>query len=268
MKSLRLFLIVSSVIACLVATLVPVIVFFVLGNIIITAAAAVGAGLVIGGISGFVSGNFIVKPIDDICEQAKLLAKNQPIEVIETTRKDELGKLTKLINSLSDRDKAIREANQDALTGLANRRYLLQRLEGALARDESVATFFIDLDGFKPINDTYGHEAGDEALLMVADRLKACVREHDILCRLGGDEFVICLIGLADREVMKTRADKVLELLNTPFWIGDNRIKMGGSIGISVAPDDAKEAEPLLNAADEAMYAAKQGGKNAYRFYS
>jgi len=127
---------------------------------------------------------------------------------------------------------------------------------------------FLDLDGFKPINDTYGHDVGDNILIEVAKRLGSCVREQDVICRLGGDEFVLLFPGLVDREVLIQRADRVLAQINEPYWIGDNRVTMGVSIGISIGPADGKTGEALLTASDEAMYTAKKTGKNQYTFYS
>jgi diguanylate cyclase (GGDEF)-like protein len=187
---------------------------------------------------------------------------------IELNRKDELGDLADAIRAMASRDKAVRQANEDPLTGLANRRYLLQRMEAVLKADKPISVLFLDLDGFKPINDEHGHEMGDEALKVVAERFGACVRDSDVLSRIGGDEFVMMFNGLDDLKVLESRAKRVLELVNEPIWINDTRLKMGASIGISVAPKDGKTPEELLGTADEAMYAAKQGGKNAFRFYS
>lgn len=191
--------------------------------------------------------------------------KGDPINL---GRHDEFEALAEAINGLMDRDKAIRDANEDPLTGLANRRYIMQRLDYFIDQKVPLAVMFIDLDGFKPINDEYGHDAGDEALKIVAERMTACTRESDIVARIGGDEFIILFKGLEDEEVLKGRADKVLEIVGTPMWIDGNRIRMGASIGISIYPKDGEDSESIVNASDEAMYAAKQGGKNAYRFYS
>jgi len=191
--------------------------------------------------------------------------KGDPINL---ARHDEFEALAEAINGLMDRDKAIRDANEDPLTGLANRRYIMQRLDYFIDQKVPLAVMFIDLDGFKPINDEYGHDAGDEALKIVAERMTACTRESDIVARIGGDEFIILFKGLEDEEVLKERADKVLEMVGTPMWIDGNRLRMGASIGIAVYPKDGEDSESIVNASDEAMYAAKQGGKNAYRFYS
>ena len=199
---------------------------------------------------------------------ARALEHGEKRAPVNLKRRDEFRMLEDAVNNLIDRDKALRDANEDPLTGLANRRYLLQRLGKMLEQSVPLAVMFIDLDGFKPINDEYGHDVGDEALRVVSDRMGGCIRESDVLARIGGDEFIIMFTGLEDREVLVERADKVLEMVGTPMWISGNRIRMGASIGISVAPKDGTDTETIINAADESMYAAKQGGKNAYRFYS
>lgn len=230
------------------------------------------AGLVAGAITAIVLASVYVKDLLKSIKAATRLAENaaqgnkgQPIDI---HRNDEIGQLINALNKMVGSDEAAQQANEDPLTGLANRRLLTQRLEQEMKKKSKLCMMFIDLDGFKPINDEFGHDVGDIALKMVADRYGACVRESDVLCRLGGDEFVIMFVGMHDREVIEERAKKVLEMTNEPFWIEGNRLRMGASIGISVAPEDGEDAETILNAADESMYAAKQGGKNAYRFYS
>lgn len=208
------------------------------------------------------------RPIKQLTDMARVIESGQKSERAQFDREDELADLAESINKLTHRDKALKAANEDPLTGLANRRYLMQRLEAMLESKQPVALIFMDLDGFKPINDEFGHDVGDEALRTIADRLNACVRENDVLCRLGGDEFVILFSGLTDRKALGERADKIIEMIGMPMWIDGNRVRMGASLGIATSPEDAKDAEALINAADESMYAAKQGGKNAYRFYS
>lgn len=210
----------------------------------------------------------VVTDVRHLFNLAESVSQGQVVEDIHVRRKDELGALADALSILSNRDKAVRQANEDPLTGLANRRYLTQKLAALFQREKPLSLVFIDLDGFKPINDTYGHDMGDEALKAIADRLRACVRDTDLLCRIGGDEFVILFNGLDDKEVLKKRAERILELVNEPIWVNDTRLKMGASLGIAVTPGDGRNEEELINAADEAMYAAKQGGKNAFRFYS
>ncbi|BCJ55025.1 hypothetical protein Asp14428_65000 [Actinoplanes sp. NBRC 14428] len=155
------------------------------------------------------------------------------------------------------------EAQHDALTGLPNRRRMQDALDSSL-RQESVAVLFVDLDGFKPVNDAHGHETGDELLRQVADRLSSCVREQDVLSRVGGDEFVVLMPGVtnrADADAMSTRVRLAIE---RPFHVLGNEVTIGASIGVHVASatDDPDQA---LRAADHAMYAIKHlgGGRNA-----
>lgn len=245
--------IVYFVVPALAAWLIPLLTVVILVNLFIASKAIVW------------DMNTTLEPAKDAIHQIAQGNKPQPLT---TKRKDELGEFIEVVNEMMGGHKAVKEANSDPLTGLANRRHLEQRLDEEAKKGTPLSLIFIDLDGFKPINDTYGHEAGDIALKMVAERLGTCVRDHDVLCRLGGDEFVVLLIGLNDREVIKARGDKIIELVNQPYWIDNHRIKMGASLGIAIGPDDGKTGEAILAAADEAMYAAKQGGKNAYRFYS
>lgn len=254
----------------LTTQLLLVFIFFFLPDKILLPALL--AGLVTGTlISIFVArllSFYVVKHLQALRVLLRAIENGEKIDPIDINTQDELADITKHVNELLNRDKAVEEANQDALTGLSNRRHLMQKLEKWTSAKTPITLMFIDLDGFKPINDKHGHEAGDEALRVVADRLLACTRERDLVCRLGGDEFVIVFVNMDERKTIEERADKVLEMLNTPFWIGGQRLKMGGSIGIALAPQDAQNADALLVAADESMYAAKQGGKNAYRFYS
>lgn len=187
---------------------------------------------------------------------------------LPSTRKDELGNLAAAINRLGRHDKATQQANTDPLTGLANRRGILQKLDNAFKRAQPLTLFYIDLDKFKPVNDQYGHEMGDAVLKKVAELFLACVRENDTVARLGGDEFLIAFYGLTDKNLIEERAKKVLELINEPIWVNDLRIKLGASIGITVAPQDGATVEALMHAADETMYAVKKAGRNAYKFYS
>lgn len=261
------FLLISSVLSGVMFSLIVFRVFSRTQLPFQVAGCFVGAGIVAFIMAKILSKNTIA-PIHQLISVTRAIENGQKPEVVTFDRNDELAELAEGINKLTDRDKAIRDANEDPLTGLANRRYLMQRLEGAFEHKQDIALIFMDLDGFKPINDDFGHDVGDEALRTIADRLNACVRENDVLCRLGGDEFVIMFSGLTDRKALTERADKVLELIGMPMWISGNRIRMGASLGIACAPEDAKDAEALINAADESMYAAKQGGKNGYRFYS
>lgn len=162
-------------------------------------------------------------------------------------------------------------ANTDMLTGLINRNLFYDRAGQALAycrRTEiHAAILFLDLDGFKPINDTIGHAAGDEVLREVARRLAGCLRETDTVARFGGDEFLLLLSGFESREVLTGLATKILERINEPVTIGDVQCQVGASIGICLYPDDAATVDELIRCADQAMYKAKENGKGQFAFY-
>lgn len=150
-------------------------------------------------------------------------------------------------------------ANFDALTGLPNRRLLVNRLELAIAHDKEVALLFIDLDRFKPVNDLHGHAVGDELLRLVAFRLQSVLREGDTVARLGGDEFVALLPDLTTNDPLPTQtAEKVSAALAQSFLINEQVITISGSIGIARFPHDAGDADTLLNSADKAMYTHKR----------
>ncbi len=161
-------------------------------------------------------------------------------------------------------------ATHDELTGLANRVLLKDRLNTALEfhfrHSLQIAVMFIDLDGFKNINDTYGHDVGDELLKIVAQRLQGCVRKSDTVARFGGDEFVILLTGLHCQSEAAYVADKVLQLIQEEFELSQAKAKIGCSIGISVYPDDGDNTTDLVKIADTLMYQVKAAGKNHYIF--
>lgn len=161
-------------------------------------------------------------------------------------------------------------ATHDDLTGLANRVLLKDRLNKAITFHERqkllVAVLFIDLDGFKDINDTYGHDVGDELLIEVATRLKGCVRESDTVVRFGGDEFVLLLTGLHNQNEAGYVADKVLKLIQQPIQLPNVSVNIGCSIGIAMYPEDGDSNNELLKIADSLMYKVKGEGKNHYAF--
>jgi len=163
-------------------------------------------------------------------------------------------------------------AHHDPLTGLPNRAALEAYLEGALAmarrHQTQVAVLFVDLDNFKTINDSLGHQAGDELLCEVASRLQGACRESDRVARLGGDEFVIILEGIRQAEAIAGVAEKILEAVNAPYQIGDRELHTSPSIGISVYPIDGPDTATLMRNADTAMYYAKANGRNNYQFFA
>lgn len=161
-----------------------------------------------------------------------------------------------------------RLARYDHLTGLPNRLFLLEHLELslplALRNNHKGALFFIDLDGFKPINDTYGHEAGDDFLKKISNNMKEVLRESDVLARLGGDEFVAVLFDISEYYKALTVADKLLLKLSDKYIIKGDTISASASIGICFFPDKSMNVDKLISCADNAMYKAKELGKNRY----
>ncbi len=159
-------------------------------------------------------------------------------------------------------------ALHDALTGLANRVLFFDRLNSAITaahrKGGVFALLYLDLDDFKPINDTYGHEAGDLALRSVAERLRDCVRESDTVARLGGDEFIMLVNDTFDEVAAVTVAEKAMTALTRPLPIEGCTHLLGGSIGIALYPRHGEDADSLMRHADAAMYAAKRLGKNRY----
>ncbi len=163
-------------------------------------------------------------------------------------------------------------AQYDQLTGLINRALFQDRLDSALARARRegglVTVMFLDIDGFKGVNDRFGHAVGDELLRQVAARLVECLRESDTVARLGGDEFTVILEGGKRVEDAGQVAMKILKAIATPFRIGAREIVVTTSIGISVYPVDGDSYEELVKGADTAMYQAKTAGRNTYQYYT
>jgi diguanylate cyclase (GGDEF)-like protein/PAS domain S-box-containing protein len=158
----------------------------------------------------------------------------------------------------------------DTLTGLPNRLNLNEKLEVAIERAAAnglrFALLFLDLDRFKNINDTLGHDAGDELLIRVAGQLNAAVRETDVVARLGGDEFVVILHDIENETVTGEIADEILHRLGVPFMLDKGEARIGTSIGIALYPEHGQTREALLRASDEAMYAAKKAGRGTWCF--
>ncbi|MEG4087007.1 CHASE2 domain-containing protein [Microcoleus sp. POL10_C6] len=163
------------------------------------------------------------------------------------------------------------QAYHDSLTGLPNRQMfyecLHKSLEIASSTQELVALLFLDLDGFKSINDTLGHNVGDLLLKTVASRLKKCLRGSDTISRLGGDEFTVILPAIPGREEAAKVAEKICDAIMQPFILEEHTVSVTTSIGISLYPIDGQEPEMLVKNADVAMYRAKERGKNQYHFY-
>ncbi len=196
-----------------------------------------------------------------------------------TPLKDERGNITHFISTGKDITERMQTqerlhylAHHDVLTGLSNRALFLERLDHALTRarwtNRPLAVLFLDLDRFKNINDTLGHDIGDGALRVAAQRLTDAVREGDTVARLGGDEFTVLLEDLANSNDVPSVAQKILDALSRPFEVEGREFVITTSIGISLYPSDGDDSLKLLRNADNAMYRAKEQGRNKFQFYS
>ena len=187
----------------------------------------------------------------------------------------DLGGLVGVILDITERkqgEEAIwREANYDGLTNLPNRRLFLDRLQQEMKKmqrnGQSLALMFIDLDRFKEVNDTLGHESGDILLAEAASRIRGCVRNSDTVARLGGDEFTVILPGIAETAHIENVANDIISALKQPFMLGMEIAYVSASVGITYYPRDAQELDMLLINADQAMYDAKAHGKNRFSYF-
>ena len=205
-------------------------------------------------------------------------ASGFPIELnLTEIRLGGTRRFTAIIRDITERKQAQerieRLANYDSLTGVPTRALFFDRLHQAvnLARRgrSGLALLYIDLDKFKAVNDTLGHDVGDELLKSVAGRIRRRIRESDTVARLGGDEFTVILPKIPGREDAAVVAGKIIDALSAPFFLGGQKheVRVGASIGIAVFPADTGDADALVKAADVAMYKAKQAG-NSFRFYA
>lgn len=180
--------------------------------------------------------------------------------------------LTDISEQKEAQESLIKIANYDVLTGLINRSLLIEKLKQSISyarrHGTSLSVVFIDLDCFKPINDTFGHQAGDKVIVEIAQRIKNKLRDNDIVARLGGDEFVVVLEETQEIQSVDKVVQELLTLLEQPIYIGSHSVSVSGSAGIAMYPDDAIDAESLLRNADVAMYSAKELGKNGYQHFT
>ena len=164
-----------------------------------------------------------------------------------------------------------RIAHYDTLTGLPNRRLLADRLQQQLARTRrsghSLAICYLDLDGFKPVNDRLGHEAGDQLLIEIGQRLKNALRVGDTVARLGGDEFVLLLCDLAPEEECVPVLERVLAAIAAPLYLHGQQVAVSASIGVTLFPRDDANPDFLMRHADHAMYQAKGAGKGRFHLF-
>lgn len=206
-------------------------------------------------------------------KSGEIYAEQLSISVI----KDEGGKALRYVAVFSDishikehEAKLSHFAHYDALTGIPNRVLLADRMKQAIAqttREQSMmAVCYLDLDGFKPINDKLGHEAGDHVLIEIAKRIEETIRGGDTVARMGGDEFVVILSGLNGENECFATLERLLEVIAQPICFKEESITLGASIGVSMYPINGTDSDALLRTADQAMYAAKQSGKNKFNF--
>lgn len=220
--------------------------------------------------------NAIARPVAALDAAAKALEEGTRTEVA-IQGKDELARLAESFNTMSagivERENRITHlAFHDGLTALPNRVLFREQLEATIGRAAKrggqVSVLCLDLDGFKGVNDTLGHQAGDALLRQVAERLRHVCRETDLIARLGGDEFAIIQIDAASPADGSLLAEKVLNILAQPFVLGENEANISASIGLAVAPQDGRVADELLRKADGALYRAKHNGRSAYSYFT
>lgn len=196
-----------------------------------------------------------------------------------TAVQDEQGVTQNYVSLFSDvteekmaAEQILEHANYDLLTRLPNRRLFHDRLDQGMKQadrlGESLALIFLDLDYFKEVNDSMGHQAGDDLLIQVASRISAKVRATDTVARLGGDEFTVILPNITDVDAVGRVAQSIVDTLSQPFNLGIKEAHISASIGISIYPNDATEMQTLLKRADEAMYLSKSHGRNRFTYFS
>jgi diguanylate cyclase (GGDEF)-like protein len=225
----------------------------------------------------------LTRPLHILADAATHFFSDRTLDPLPLKRTDEIGVLARCfdrmrreihlqMDALHDKQHELTHlASHDGLTGLPNRMLFMQKLQAAidaaLARDERLAVLFIDLNGFKQINDQYGHSVGDDVLAIVAQRLQHVLYAGDMVARLGGDEFIVLVRGERSSEAAAVIAARIVRALDEPVTIGDQPMTVGASIGISQFPSDGRSAEELLLNADAAMYAAKADGSGAWISY-
>ncbi len=199
-----------------------------------------------------------------------LLKLAENIDMITVQKEAQTFRLEQIIENLLRAQKEVEKARHDPLTGMPNRALFCDFMTRSLrdnANDEQVALMFIDLDRFKQVNDTLGHDAGDEILQLASLRIKACIKKYDILSRLGGDEFTVILPHIKNRDDVIAIAKRIIANIAKPFQLANGIGNISASIGISFYPNDANTPVSLLKNADIAMYKAKENGKNRFDFY-
>jgi diguanylate cyclase (GGDEF)-like protein/PAS domain S-box-containing protein len=219
------------------------------------------------------------RSVDEHCLLLRRENTLVPVEVSATPIHDRLGGVVGSVLVAHDvtaarelSDKLARLALYDHLTGLPNRTLFADRLDRAIGLAKRAGSVFslgyIDLDNFKEVNDTLGHQAGDQLLQMVAARLLRCVRDSDTVSRQGGDEFLALLLDCSDENASILCAHKLLDTLSAPYLIDGKELRVSATVGIALYPFDATEARSLLQAADAAMYRGKSAGRGRFERFS
>jgi diguanylate cyclase len=222
----------------------------------------VGIAVMAGLLRGFVASNWWTQHAFEIGMLIEMVMWQRVLAV----RQEQLRHAAE--HAARDREALHSLAHTDALTGLPNRRGLLAELANALPRaasDRLLGVYLVDLDGFKAVNDRLGHDAGDELLKLVAERLRAPLRHRDVVARLGGDEFVVMATDLPGDDEARRLGQKLLDAIAAPFVVRGERCQIGLTVGYALAPLDGRDADSLLKRADAAMYAGKQAGKHTLR---
>lgn len=231
---------------------------------------------------GWLIAGYFTRPLRQIAEAADRLSAGEisVIPELKSTREIEIlsNSIRHLVESLTHQQNALgvmeNLAHHDALTGLPNRvaleSYLPRAQQHSQAHNNCLALFYLDLDGFKPVNDQFGHAAGDQLLREVAMRLRGCLREGDLVARLGGDEFLMVLLVPNNEALTQAQqvAERTLLALRAPIDLGDNQVQIGCSIGGALWPLDSSNMAETLELADQSLYRAKHAGKNCAMFHS
>jgi diguanylate cyclase (GGDEF)-like protein len=237
--------------------------------------------LVLGVLAAFLAAlvaRAVTGPLTGMAKAMRRFSKEHVVSQLPSARKDEIGLLARSLNdmqnSLVENMRDLNESRQalehlaqhDSLTGLPNRALFDDRLRQAVSqprRDQSrLALLFVDLDGFKAVNDTYGHHMGDLLLVAAAQRMQACVRNVDTVGRLGGDEFVVLLPHVEEEQDALLVAGKICNALGLSFDVEDRHLFMASSVGVAIYPQHGSDAVMLMKSADAAMYVAKEKGGN------
>ena len=247
---------------------------------ILTTEVVNGLALVLGALVAWLVSRSIVRPVAGMtAAMGRLAAGDNEVEIPSRDSTDEIGAMAKSVEAFKQNAIARKQADRrisfmahhDTLTGLTNRARLIEMLDNALHTSASggseIALHFVDLDRFKEVNDTLGHDAGDYVLTTVAERLRAATRPEDVIARLGGDEFIAVQICVFNNEEVKAFANRLKSALDLPVRFKEHEIVTTASIGVAVAPADGSSAERLLKSADLALYKAKADGRNCIRFF-